>query len=138
MKHEHEAYHVVKDKLGCEHCGAGRLWMIVGPDDFALGQVFTDQEDADDLARLLNAAHQFGAGLLADDTKIRRYRHNRETDNVEPHPAGDMVRYGDHVRALNRARVQAPDAPLLVALATEEGPLTPAETVALAEDTDDD
>src|SRR5690242_13232260 len=57
-------YRVEVDHDGCERCSCGRTWTIVGPDDYAIGQSFESQEDAEDLARLLNAAHEYAEAAV--------------------------------------------------------------------------
>ena len=49
---------------GCAHCGVGRMWDIVGPDDTALSQSFGDQEHAEWIAEQMNAAFRAGMRTL--------------------------------------------------------------------------
>ena len=58
-----QPYTVEVDKPGCDHCGTGCQWTVVGPDDVAIGQSFEDKELADDIADYMNMA--FDAGKLA-------------------------------------------------------------------------
>lgn len=53
-------YSVSVDTNGCGHCGAGRTWMVVGPDGYGGGQSFGDEEDAEALADQLNEAFYQG------------------------------------------------------------------------------
>ena len=58
---EKEAYRVEEsDSKGCEKCGSGKLWDIVGPDGYALGTSWGDKEFVDDLADWLNDAYVAG------------------------------------------------------------------------------
>lgn len=54
------AYRVAVDDNGCEKCGRGKQWAVVGPDDTAESVMFSDEEDADALAAALNAAYNKG------------------------------------------------------------------------------
>ncbi len=54
------AYVVELDKQGCECCGAGNYWTVVGPDDVGISQSFADRCVAEDTAELMNSA--FAAG----------------------------------------------------------------------------
>jgi hypothetical protein len=45
---------------GCEHCGAGKMWLIIDPDGIAGGTSYGDKEEADDLAQELNRAFHLG------------------------------------------------------------------------------
>lgn len=68
-------YRVEVDKDGCETCGHGRMWTIVGPDNVALGESWGDKEFVDDIAQLLNEAYDAGrAGLGAADAEPRVIR----------------------------------------------------------------
>ncbi len=69
-----EAYRVEVETDGCEKCGYGRLWAVVGPDGDALGRSFEDEEGAADLAEKLNAAYSAGVAAaafpaMAEETK---------------------------------------------------------------------
>jgi hypothetical protein len=59
------AYRVEAESTPCAHCGNGGTWNVVGPDDMALGIIFTVQEDADDVAEQMNIA--FDAGRQSSD-----------------------------------------------------------------------
>jgi hypothetical protein len=51
-----EPYFVEVDQNGCERCGHGKTWTVVGPDGVAHSQSFDDVEDAESLADALNGA----------------------------------------------------------------------------------
>lgn len=53
-----EAYRIEAEKPGCEHCGAGSQWCIVGPDEIALSTSWEDKSFAEDLCEELNLAHE--------------------------------------------------------------------------------
>jgi hypothetical protein len=57
---ERVAYRVEQDADGCACCGDGKSWVIVGPDEVALGTSYFHREDADDLAEDLNSAYEAG------------------------------------------------------------------------------
>lgn len=59
-----EPYHVEVDTGGCERCGHGKTWTVVGPDDMAHSVSWEDQEEAEDFARAMNCA--YAAGRAAD------------------------------------------------------------------------
>ena len=52
-----EPYFVEVEVNGCPCCGSGKTWIIVGPDETSLGRSFLDQEEASDLADMLNTAY---------------------------------------------------------------------------------
>jgi hypothetical protein len=59
----HDApFRVEVDKGGCERCGHGTQWTVVGPDDVAIGQSFEDEELADDIAEYMNQGYRAGCG----------------------------------------------------------------------------
>lgn len=62
---ETEAYRVVADSDGCPHCHAGKTWTVVGPDDVAIGQSFSEEVDAEETAEMLN--HAYMLGVAADE-----------------------------------------------------------------------
>lgn len=62
-----EPYFVEVDNNGCEKCGAGKTWTVVGPDGVAQGQSFENVEDAEALADALNGA--FFAGRTEPSLK---------------------------------------------------------------------
>jgi len=50
---------------GCPHCGAGRFWDIVGPDDVALNRSFNDKEHVEWIAEQMNRAFEAGVKSVA-------------------------------------------------------------------------
>lgn len=50
------------DKSGCERCGHGAQWTVVGPGDVAIGQSFEDQELAEEIAEYMNQGFRAGCG----------------------------------------------------------------------------
>lgn len=54
------AYRVEVEAGGCDHCGKGRLWTVVGPDDVAWGISWGSEEDARDWCDAMNAAYDEG------------------------------------------------------------------------------
>jgi hypothetical protein len=74
------AFRAEVDCEGCESCQAGRLWRVVGPDDFALGTMYGDREEAEWVADCLNDAYEHGraSGLVTlrteRDLAIEKHR----------------------------------------------------------------
>lgn len=60
-----DPYTVECDRGGCEICGSGATWTVVGPDGYALGQSFEDKEVAEDLAGYMNGAHEYALTITA-------------------------------------------------------------------------
>jgi hypothetical protein len=60
MPDDKEPYTVEIDRAACEHCGEGTTWMVVDPDGVGDSTSFLEQEDAEHLARALNAAFERG------------------------------------------------------------------------------
>lgn len=56
-----KAYNVEIDDDGCRHCTAGRTWIVVGPDGLGGGTTYGQQEDAEEIAELMNMAYEAGA-----------------------------------------------------------------------------
>jgi hypothetical protein len=54
-----ENYRVEVDRGGCDHCGAGKTWTVVF-DDVAIGESFSIEEHAQDLADYMNQALERG------------------------------------------------------------------------------
>lgn len=61
------AFTVVADTEGCAHCKAGARWTVQGPDWIAIGQSFEREEDADDVADLMNQGYAAGYKAGAAD-----------------------------------------------------------------------
>lgn len=69
-----EPYFVEVNTNGCGTCGAGRTWLVIGPDDYAGSQTFSDEEDADALAESLNAAYASGRETAGgENARLRDY-----------------------------------------------------------------
>lgn len=59
----HDApFRVEVDKGGCERCGHGTQWTVVGPNETAIGQSFEDEELAGDIADYMNQGYRHGCG----------------------------------------------------------------------------
>lgn len=71
-----EQYTVEVDDGGCEKCGAGKTWVVVGPDGDAEGVSYDDYDDARYLASAMNAAFENG---------FRRGAFAKAADAVDPH-----------------------------------------------------
>ena len=54
------AYRVEQQGRGCERCGHGNVWSVVGPDDIAHSVSWTEQQDAVDFAEAMNEAYEKG------------------------------------------------------------------------------
>lgn len=55
-----QAYRVEIDKEGCTKCGAGKIWVIIGPGEMGTGVGYGAEEEADDVAEDLNLAFEEG------------------------------------------------------------------------------
>ena len=55
-----EPYLVKVDDQVCKYCGHGKTWTVVGPDGYAIGTSYSDEEEAGYIAELLNGAYQSG------------------------------------------------------------------------------
>lgn len=53
---EKDAYFIEVETNGCERCGHGKLWAVVGPDGVAQATMYEEPEDAQALADALNEA----------------------------------------------------------------------------------
>jgi hypothetical protein len=53
-------YRVVQLTPGCEKCGRGATWQIIGPDDKLVGEVYVGRFDADEMADAMNRAYSAG------------------------------------------------------------------------------
>ena len=58
-----EPFRVEVDKGGCERCGHGTQWTVVGPDDCYINQSFENKELVEEIADYMNQG--FSAGSLA-------------------------------------------------------------------------
>lgn len=54
------AYKIVVDRIGCEKCGGGRTWTVVGPSGVGVSRSFELCDDASDLAADMNIAYRAG------------------------------------------------------------------------------
>ena len=54
------AYRVECEKGGCALCGVGALYTVVGLDETALSTSYSQQEEAEYVAEILNAAFEAG------------------------------------------------------------------------------
>lgn len=57
-----EPFRVEVEKAGCERCGHGTQWTVVGPNEVAISQSFEDQELAEDIAEYMNQGFRAGCG----------------------------------------------------------------------------
>lgn len=68
------AYRVEPAAAGCQECGHGTYWCIVGPDGVALGTDYFDKEAAEELAEMLTDAWHAGrsdaVAHLTDDAVV--------------------------------------------------------------------
>ncbi len=60
-------YKVTVDNLGCEYCGEGRNYSVIGPDKALLGESFHFKADARVLANRLNDAYLEGYAKAVGD-----------------------------------------------------------------------
>jgi hypothetical protein len=78
-----EPYFIEVDTNGCGHCGAGRTWLVVGPDGYGGSQSFEDEEDAAHLAQILNDAYWMGRGR--DDSSLYESSQQRVQEKEKEH-----------------------------------------------------
>ncbi len=57
---ETQPFSVYLDAQGCEHCGDGDEWGVVGPGDVAESQTWSDKDEAESIAGDLNRAFELG------------------------------------------------------------------------------
>jgi hypothetical protein len=69
---EAKPYTVAVEDEGCDRCGHGRMWTIVGPDGYGFGQSWGDRETVEDLADYLNEAYEAGQALGVDGGQIEQ------------------------------------------------------------------
>jgi len=89
-----DAYRVDQDTPGCLACEHGATWGIIGPDDVAHHTTYGDRDDAELIARDLNAA--FEAGRAAAFAIVARRvgpDDRRITLPAVPPEAGERRRY---------------------------------------------
>lgn len=55
-----QPYFVEVDRNGCPKCGAGRMWTVIGPDGAAIGESWSAEEPAQDMADEKNDAYDAG------------------------------------------------------------------------------
>lgn len=67
-----KAYSAEVDTPGCEACGLGARWNVVGPDDVATSTIYEDQELAEEVAEDLSAAYRAGQTDALNGLKRRR------------------------------------------------------------------
>jgi hypothetical protein len=59
-----DAYKVEVEDQPCPHCTRGTVFAVVGPDEIALGFMFENKDEAQELADHMNMA--YAAGLAAN------------------------------------------------------------------------
>jgi hypothetical protein len=57
-----EPFFVEVDVNGCDRCGHGKQWTVVGPDGVQIGQSFEDEELAEEIACYMNQGYRDGCG----------------------------------------------------------------------------
>jgi len=53
-------YNVVPEDKACSCCEQGATWVIVGPDGVGFGTSYLDEDEAEEIAELMNLAFQAG------------------------------------------------------------------------------
>lgn len=93
------AYRVEIEKTGCQHCEAGRMWDVIGPDEMALGISYSLKEDADDMAEYMNMAYERGQASGYRELPHKRqkqieedYRRILQAEHDRPEPSIQVVR----------------------------------------------
>ena len=64
-----EPFFIEVDDNGCKHCGRGRTYTIIGPNDVGLGTSYEDEEQASELCEMLNGAYYIGASNSPEPTE---------------------------------------------------------------------
>ena len=86
-------YYIEVDSPGCEHCGLGARWNVVGPDDVATSTIYERQEDAEEVADDLSAAYRAGQTDAFNGVKRCRVgpddRRNNGTDTAKAPAEGE-------------------------------------------------
>lgn len=59
-KEPEDPYFVEVEANGCPHCGQGRTYRIVGPDDVGTGTIYENDNEASEVADDLNGAYWNG------------------------------------------------------------------------------
>ena len=77
------AYNVEREKMGCTSCGFGKTFIIVGPDGIGGSTTFEDRSDAEDLADLLNIAHDHGHAAASRELPVHVREEMRERYDAE-------------------------------------------------------
>ena len=77
------AYRVEREKKGCTSCGFGKTFIIVGPDGIGGSTTFEDRSDAEDLADLLNIAHDHGHAAASRELPVHVREEMRERYDAE-------------------------------------------------------
>lgn len=67
-----EPYFIEVDSNGCPHCGAGRTWLIIEPDGLGGPVSYSDEEEAAEIAEMLNDAYARGRVAAVPKTKRRK------------------------------------------------------------------
>lgn len=54
------AYFIEVDQNGCRTCGAGRSWVVIGPNGIGGSTTYLDSDDAQEIADMMNDAFEHG------------------------------------------------------------------------------
>lgn len=66
-----DPYFVQQEAAGCEQCGGGRSWCVMGPDGIAESMTWDDAEEAAEQAELLNVAYTKGQNSVRKNRYFR-------------------------------------------------------------------
>lgn len=72
MSKRKPAYRVQIGSWGCSKCGNEKEWLVIQPDDVALGRTFDNPNDAEEMAEELNRAYELGRKSAAKKPAKRR------------------------------------------------------------------
>jgi hypothetical protein len=64
-----DPYRVEQDEPMCTCCLRGATWNVIQPNGVALGVAYDDEDEAREVADMLNRAHGLALSLSSEDSK---------------------------------------------------------------------
>ena len=99
------AYNVEREKMGCTSCGFGKTFIIVGPDGIGGSTTFEDRSDAEDLADLLNIAHDHGHAAASRELPVHVREEMRERYDAELRKDATMPEHIEVLQMRNKGEL---------------------------------